>query len=571
MPNPSFAFGLEMSEPGIRIVCSYLNSLGTQIPYDEVLRQATPDQVAAAFAARTKMPVLKGVTRYASDDLISSVGGAGFCQANCFLPLASSGSSVYVGLVHPFSTSLIEERVNRAFPGSQVIRCLIPYDDFVGFWTSKQSSGSAGAGAILDQVETEDDGKQERTLDLGSEDSGNPIEDALRTILREGLKRQASDVHIHATDSRLLLEYRIRGILTPDEDLPFSSAGRLDACLIRLADRSTSDRAHGPISGRFSVLLGNRKIAVRYERRPLINGWHAVMRYLDTAGKRIALGEGPLALPETTMLNLNRLIYASEGLVLITGPTGSGKTTTLYAILDKLNTYERNIVSIEDPVEAVIPGIKQSQIRTQREENKSEEMRKYLSSFMRQDPNIVLVGEIRDAATATAAINLANTGQLVFATLHAKSASSAPQRLVDLGIARSSISGNLIGTIAQRLVRRVCPECSNKKYVLTPEECKLYGLDYNEWSNIEIAAANPGGCPACGHTGYTERIALMEVLPITGDVEEIISRPDCTTYDIEQRARSLGFMSLRDHGLHLVKAKKIDFTELSRKVNLTLR
>jgi type II secretory ATPase GspE/PulE/Tfp pilus assembly ATPase PilB-like protein len=271
------------------------------------------------------------------------------------------------------------------------------------------------------------------------------------------------------------------------------------------------------------------------------------------------------------MLNLNRLIYASEGLVLITGPTGSGKTTTLYAILDKLNTSERNIVSIEDPVEAVIPGIKQSQIRTQREENKSEEMRKYLSSFMRQDPNIVLVGEIRDAATATAAINLANTGQLVFATLHSKSAASAPQRLIDLGIARSSISGNLIGTIAQRLVRRVCPECSNKKYVLTPEECQLYGLDYKEWSNIEIAVANPKGCPACGHTGYIDRIALMEVLPITGEVEEIISRPDCTTYDIEQRARSLGFMSLRDHGLYLVKAKKIDFAELSRKVNLTLR
>jgi type II secretory ATPase GspE/PulE/Tfp pilus assembly ATPase PilB-like protein len=571
MPNTSFAFGLELSESGVRLVSSYFKSLGTPMSDDETLRQATPDQVAAAFAHRTRLPVLKGVVRYASDELISAVGGPGFCQANLCLPLASLDSVVYVGVVHPLSISMVEERISRSFPGSRISRCLIPYDDFVAFWTAKQSGSGVDAGLILDQIESDDDEKRERTLDLGSDSTGNAIEDALRTILREGLKRQASDVHIHSTESRLLLEYRIRGILTPDEELPFASSNRLDACLIRLADRSTSDRAHGPISGRFSVLLGNRKIAVRYERRPLINGWHAVMRYLDTAGKRISLGEGPLALPESTMLNLNRLIYASEGLVLITGPTGSGKTTTLYAVLDKLNTSERNIVSIEDPVEAVIPGIKQSQIRTQMEEKKSEEMRKYLSSFMRQDPNIVLVGEIRDAATATAAINLANTGQLVFATLHAKSAASAPQRLVDLGIARSSISGNLIGTIAQRLVRRVCPDCAIKNHILKPEDCKLYGLDYDEWAKIEVAIAKPGGCSTCGHSGYADRIALMEVLPITGEVEEVISRPDSTTYDIEQRARSLGFMSLRDHGLHLVRSKKIDFAELSRKVNLTLR
>jgi general secretion pathway protein E len=287
---------------------------------------------------------------------------------------------------------------------------------------------------------------------------------------------------------------------------------------------------------------------------PASHGERVVIRLLDKSARLYTLNE--LGLDPQALKRFRRLISVEHGLVLVTGPTGSGKTTTLYAALGQVNSTERNIITLEDPVEYQLDGISQIQIS----EKKGMTFASGLRSVLRQDPDIIMIGEIRDHETAVMAIQAALTGHLVFSTLHTNDAASAVTRLLDLGIEPYLVGSSLIGVLAQRLVRRVCSQCG-QPYV--PEASELETLDYSPTAE-EVAAYRKGaGCEACRDTGYHGRAGCFELLTVDSEVRRLVTA-HATAAQINEAARAAGMQSLRDDGLAKVAAGQTTLDEVMR-------
>ncbi len=378
----------------------------------------------------------------------------------------------------------------------------------------------------------------------------------LEKLLSEALGQNASDIHFEPESAFLRIRYRIDGRLRECRALHASHWPALCVRLKVLAGMNIAE-SRAPQDGRFSLSLLGRQIDFRAASQPTLHGENIVLRLLDRERGIVPLDR--LGLTDTQRRQLDRMIARPEGMILVTGPTGSGKTTTLYSILDHLNDESVNIMTLEDPVEYPIPRIRQTSLNDAVKLDFASGVR----SILRQDPDIILIGEIRDSETATMAFRASMTGHQVFATLHSNSAIGTLPRLIDIGLSPELIAGNLVGIIAQRLVRRLCPHCVQSRPTTSRQEALFRHAGLPSSRQIPIA----GGCQNCDFQGYQGRLAIMELL-----------RPDPTIDDlIAQRAphRQLlshlaaqGFRSLRDDGLERVLRAETTLDELSRIVDL---
>lgn len=385
-----------------------------------------------------------------------------------------------------------------------------------------------------------------------------PIAKIVSTILEYAVNSRASDVHIEPQDDRLRVRYRIDGILYDKLSLPKKVQEALIS-RIKILSEMKIDEHRTPQDGRFKFSLADNEVDLRISVIPTVNGEKIVMRLLRTSGGIPSLAE--LGLTGTALKNLETSILRPHGIIIVCGPTGSGKTTTLYSVLSRLNTTRVNIASLEDPVEYVIPGVNQVQINPAVGLTFASGLR----SFLRQDPNIILVGEIRDKETTDLALQAALTGHLVFSTLHTSNASGALPRLIDLGAENFLLASTMNAIVGQRIVRKICPHC-HEKFTPSPslvlEIKRVLGKLYSE-KNEPLQLFKGKGCEECGQSGYLGRIGIYEVLPITARIGQLVlEHPDSTT--IENQAIAEGMITMKQDGYLKVIAGTTTMEEVLR-------
>ncbi len=402
---------------------------------------------------------------------------------------------------------------------------------------------------ILHEIEP---GETEQLPSLSdTHEFSQPIVRLIDAILAEAVQQGASDIHLEPETSFLRIRYRIDGVLHQVRSLHKSY---WPAMVVRLKVMSNMNIAesHAPQDGHIALHLAGHMVDFRVATHPTTHGENIVLRILDRQKGIVPIDK--LGLDNASLDLLKEMIARPEGIILVTGPTGSGKTTTLYSILSHLNTEAINIMTLEDPVEYPIPLIRQNSIN----DSIRLDFASGLRSLMRQDPDVILVGEIRDRETAEMAFRAAMTGHQVFSTLHSNSAMSAIPRLQDMGIRPGIMAGNIIGIIAQRLIRSLCPHCK-VAYLPNAEECMILGIPAGQHTTIFRAS----GCAACRFRGYSGRIAIMETLHIDRDLDALIAR-QANQIEIEQLARTKGFRPLAQDGIQRILSGQSSIAEVSR-------
>ncbi len=410
---------------------------------------------------------------------------------------------------------------------------------------------------ILHEIET---GEADYTNYQGDiEEYSQPLVRLVDVMLADAVKRGASDIHFEPEESFLRIRYRIDGVLRQIRSLHKTYWSAIAVRLKVMADMNIAE-TRAPQDGRISRLIIGRQIDFRVACQPTIHGENIVLRILDREKGVIPL-EG-LELPDDSMRQLKIMMTRPEGMILVTGPTGSGKTTTLYSLLNHISTEQVNIMTLEDPVEYPFPLIRQTSISEMAGMNFSDGIK----SLMRQDPDIILVGEIRDEDTAEMAFRAAMTGHQVYSTLHTNSAIGALPRLRDIGIISEIMAGNIIGVIAQRLVRKLCKYCK-EAYEPDQHELTLMGKHKEDLSGKIYRAK---GCKACDNTGYKGRLALLEILKMNSELDDMLVH-GATAKEMKEAAYEQGFVTLADDGIRRVLDGITSLEEVTRVTDLTER
>lgn len=375
--------------------------------------------------------------------------------------------------------------------------------------------------------------------ETGAEDS--PVVRLVNTLIRQAINENASDIHIEPLKEQVRVRFRIDGLLHEATVLPKSTLSSLVTRLKILANLDIAEKRL-PQDGRFQIKYGKREVDLRVSTLPTVFGEKVVMRLLVKNTNILAVEQ--LGFNQRNLQEFSGIIRHSYGMILITGPTGSGKTTTLYAVINELNNKERNIITIEDPVEYVMHGVNQTQVNIKAGMTFAAGLR----SILRQDPDVIMIGEIRDAETAAIAVKAATTGHLVLSTLHTNDAAGAITRLIDMGIESFLVASSVIGIVCQRLVRLLCPHCK-EAYQLAPEspEREFLGLPVQQ----PVTLYRPKGCDNCNNIGYKGRTAIQEVLPVSNSIRQM-AKQRASEQEIKARARSEGMITMREDGIKKV-------------------
>lgn len=373
-----------------------------------------------------------------------------------------------------------------------------------------------------------------------TDEESTPIIKFLNTIIENAVNNRASDIHIEPVEEELRVRFRIDGILREIMLTPISMANPVVSRVKIMADLNITERRL-PQDGRISYLVGGKMIDLRVSTAPTMYGEKVVLRILDKA--TVILDKEALGLYGRDLATFDELISKPYGIVLVTGPTGSGKTTTLYTVLQQLNVPEKNIVTLEDPVEFNFKGVNQMQVNPKAGLTFAAGLR----SILRQDPDIIMVGEMRDNETAQIAVRSALTGHLVLSTIHTNDAASSITRLVDMEIEPFLLSASILGIISQRLVRRICPQCI-VEYEAGPLEHRL--LEVPEEASLLLKKGQ--GCPYCNKSGYKGRIAVFEIMPITAGHRQLIDQ-GATADELRSYAIKQGMQTLKKAAVRLVR------------------
>ncbi|WOX05566.1 type II secretion system ATPase GspE [Microbulbifer pacificus] len=388
------------------------------------------------------------------------------------------------------------------------------------------------------------------TEDLLEQEDDAPIVKLINAIFAESLKQGASDIHIETFEKRLVVRFRVDGVLR-EVLQPRRALAPLLVSRIKVMAKLDIAEKRVPQDGRISLLMGGREVDVRVSTMPSSAGERVVMRLLDKQAGKMDMRN--LGMSERDLKVMMDLLGRPHGILLVTGPTGSGKTTTLYAGLASINNREKNILTVEDPVEYNLEGVGQTQVNTKADMTFARGLR----AILRQDPDVVMVGEIRDLETMQIAIQASLTGHLVLSTLHTNTALGAVTRLVDMGIEPFLLSSSIIGVLAQRLVRVLCPEC-RQPHEADAFECRMLGLEEGARATIH----RPGGCEKCNHSGYLGRVGIYELVPVNERLRQMI-HDRASESSLVQEARKLG-PSIRDDGMAKVLAGITSLEEVLR-------
>jgi type II secretion system protein E len=458
-----------------------------------------------------------------------------FLKENMILPLSLKDGVLEVAVAYPTSSSALENMRSsfdyRLSPFLASGKLILSHIERL-----RQSKDAVMQRLLADVTEeeaTQEIGDLSALRDLAQEQG---IIRLVNLIIENAVKERASDIHVEPEEMDVRVRYRIDGVLYDKEMLPLKTQAALSSRIKLLSQMNIAERRL-PQDGRIKGRYGRKDVDIRVSTLPTVYGESIVMRLLDREASFISLEE--IGFDRLLLDKYDSLIKRPYGMLLITGPTGSGKTTTLYASLAKINHPDKKLITIEEPVEYLLRGINQIQVRPKIGLTFASGLR----HIVRQDPDVIMVGEIRDLETANISVHAALTGHLLFSTLHTNDAPSALTRLADMGVEHYLVASTLVGVMAQRLVRRVCDECK-EAYPATPDMRELLGP---EAKTIFKGA----GCPACMNTGYKGRIAIFELLEIGDDIRDLIIDKSAAR-DIKEKAVSLGMRTLYQDGIRKV-------------------
>ncbi len=520
-------------------------------------RTITERQLLAALGEQLDIPLLESIDdANVPDDLIAPLP-INFAKQFKLLPIAQKDDgTVVVATSEPLAVAALDDLATLI--DASIELTLSTSDEIVQAINQVYDRGTAHAAAAMEDLEDEDldtfAQDFEEAVDLLDSEDEAPIIRLVNSLISQAIKEHASDIHIEPGERDLVVRFRIDGILyekiRPPKRLQASIISRIKIqAELNIAEKRL------PQDGRIRIKMAGKDVDIRVATVPTAYGERITMRLLDRSS--ILLDLTDLGFTPDTHATMSGLIKKSHGIILVTGPTGSGKTTTLYACLSAINRPDLNILTIEDPVEYQLNGVSQTQVQSKIDLTFASGLR----SFLRHDPDVIMVGEIRDLETAEIAIQAALTGHLVLSTIHTNDAPGAITRLVDMGVEPFLVASSVIGILAQRLVRTLCPDCK-VEYEASEEEILELGL------SPERVGPNPKfwrgeGCPSCLGTGYQGRLGIYELMTPTDEVRQLILQ-NVDSNTIKQKAKTQGMRTLRDDGAQKVLAGITSSAEVLR-------
>jgi len=511
------------------------------------MKAATPAAVLRALAIQLDLPFEERVEPDAAAPELTRKVPINFAKQVHVLPLAQSGGAVRVAVADPLDTGALDSVA--LLLGARVEPVVVPADEILAAINAVYDRAADEHQEIMQGLDTEDlesvAHELEEPTDLLDADDEAPIIRLVNSLLFRAVKERASDIHINPEERDISVRYRIDGVLREVIRAPKRIQASM-ASRVKIMGGLNIAEKRLPQDGRIRIKLAGKDVDIRLSTVPTANGERIVMRLLDKSNVLLDLAEIGF---ETWQLQImDQLITRSHGIVLVTGPTGSGKTTTLYASLAKINSPDLNILTIEDPVEIPLKGVGQVQVNPKIALTFASGLR----SFLRQDPDVIMVGEIRDLETAEIAIQASLTGHLVFSTVHTNDAAGAITRLVDMGVQPFLVASSLVGVLAQRLVRVLCPDCK-RGYQPTKEELGVAGIT----PEVLATAGNPthlykaNGCAACNQTGYQGRTGIYELMLVDDDIRQLVLK-NVDSQTIKRAATDRGMVTLLEHGAYKV-------------------
>jgi general secretion pathway protein E len=523
---------------------------------EQLARQALlgGDEINRSLAEQFGMPIYEHLDQFKiSRERVKQVP-YNFAKKNVVLPVKEEDNIIYVAIADPLHIECLEEL--RLMFNSEVRAVFSPKETILSAINDVYNQEHGAASELIANLGTEDgrgDGEVEVYDLLDDTHHQAPIVKLLNLILTEAIQQGASDIHFEPLEDRLRVRYRIDGVLQNRH----SPAQEFQAQLLtRVKVMSKLDIAEHrlPQDGRIKLKMGRREIDFRVSTVPVVGGERIVLRILDKGN--VILGLDKMGMLPSAFNEFRRLIALPEGIVLVTGPTGSGKTTTLYSAICEMYNDETNIMTIEDPVEYNLKGIAQIGVQPKIKLTFAAGLR----HILRQDPDIIMIGEIRDAETAEIAIQASLTGHMVLSTLHTNDAPSAITRLVDMGVEPYLLSSTIVGVLAQRLVRRICPDC---KVAYEPTDRELQSLGLNRELLVNGHLFQGAGCPTCFGSGYKGRHGIYELMVINNALKkQIVKSPDAV--EMRRIALESGMISLLEHGCDLVRQGVTTVAEVLR-------
>lgn len=525
--------GQSTSQPGSSDNCEFLDSLL------ETLGLST-EEVVNFLSAELAMEAVDVSTVNPTSEILSLLSPENARRYEA-IPLGTDGTSIDLLLGNPLDQDAIENlghllgkpiQPRLAYRGAVLgkIAELYGFDQ-----AEKEKDFFDGLGADI-QIE---DSNQSETV--SEEDA--PIIKFVHSVIKEALEKRASDIHMEPLEKKFRIRYRIDGKLIEQPDPPKRLQPSILSRTKLMANVSLAEK-RVPLDGRINVTVGDKVIDLRVSTLPTVHGESIVMRILDK--ESLSLGLPQLGFFSDDQTVFEKVINMPDGIFLVTGPTGSGKSTTLYSALNAINKPDRKIITVEDPVEYEVPGINQVQVRSEVGMTFSAALR----AMLRQAPNIVMVGEIRDLETAEIAINASLTGHMVFSTLHTNDAPSAVSRLVDMGVKPFLVSASLRAALAQRLVRSICQNCK-QPHEPTSAELAVLGITAEQATGASFMKG--AGCKKCGDKGFRGRKGVFEIFQVNNEIEEMIYN-NVSIVELRGKAREMGMRSMRSDGFRKVLA-----------------
>jgi general secretion pathway protein E len=534
----TLAAALTRAEAAHERVGEALIALGAVSPED--ILKALANQWGVPFLSAEEVPFTLPVLKNLSPKYLRQYEAC---------PVSLEGSTLTVATADPTNPLLVDEL--RQTLGLQIKLCVAPQDAILAA-IERTYGASTAMQKIVEGMGSVDEGDREEDItqlrDMAFE---APVVRLVNLLIEEAVAAEASDIHIEPSEENLRVRYRIDGILYDLESPPRRLQAAVTSRIKLMAELNIAERRL-PQDGRIRMTLGTRRVDIRVSSIPTIHGESIVMRLLDRSS--VFMPFDKLGFSPETSASFDKLINQPNKILLVTGPTGSGKTTTLYAALDKINAPEKKIITIEDPVEYQLKGINQIAVRPKIGLTFAGGLR----HIVRQDPDVIMVGEIRDLETAEIAVHAALTGHLVLSTLHTNDAPGAITRLQDMGVEPYLLASVLSGVLAQRLVRRICQTC---RVADAPDPADLLAIGVTESRGVDLFRGE--GCDACRKTGYKGRVGIYELFIITEDVRSLILRK-ASTGEIRRMAVEHGMVTLREDAWAKARAGLTTVDEILR-------
>ncbi len=495
--------------------------------------------LAQALADQFDLPFLAALPEESGADDLLDLIPIGFAKEYRIYPLARQDGRLRIAVADPLDARPLNDL--STLTHETIEPCVVPPEEILRAINRGYEKQAGGTSEVIDEIEEKTAGglaSDFEPADLIDASDEGPIIRFVNSLITQGYKDRASDIHIEPFERDMVVRYRIDGILYEVLHPPIKAQAGIVSRIKIMAQLNIAEKRL-PQDGRFRVRVAGRDVDIRVSTLPTAFGERVVLRLLDKASSILSLEE--VGLDSSLLRQFEGMIGKSHGIFLVTGPTGSGKTTTLYAALTRLNNREKNIITVEDPIEYQLPGVGQIQVNNKINLTFANGLR----SILRQDPDIIMVGEIRDRETAEIAVQSALTGHMVFSTLHTNDAAGALTRLVEMGIEPFLAASSIVGILAQRLVRNICPHC--KEAIEPPAELlEQLGDEGTLPANARFYQGR--GCARCMDIGYWGRSGIYELMPIEETVRELLLQ-DKDAATIRQAAVRRGMQSLRAAGL----------------------